>query len=195
VEENEVKKMHVGMAIAGFVAILGLAGCGDSSTSSTKVGKHDLVTRDILAETPPWTPGTKDINPQFVSELDAFAEAGPVHLIVSNMSYIPERMRASGFEGNDTVLWYVLSRTVVGADWQPGPGSYELYNQRDVITKWWNDYINAVLALMQKHPDMTVTLIINDGYDICGGQLSIATMRMVPPELLPRFDVGSPVPD
>jgi hypothetical protein len=70
-----------------------------------------------------------------------------------------------------------------------------LYSQRGEMTKWWNGYIMAVIELMQKHPDMTVILIVNDGYDICGGQLSIGTMRWVPPELLGRFDIGYPVPD
>jgi hypothetical protein len=204
------------MAIFGVIALVG-AGCGEVIVTPTAtqpqpqqqtqtpptqpqpepppVAAHGPVSRDVLAETPPWVPGSREVSPAFIAELDAYAKAGPVHLLISNMRYIPEKLRQADFQGSDNCLYFVLSRTIAGFDWAPSAESQRLYDQRPEMTKWWSDYINAVIGVMQKRPDLTVTLIANDGYDVCGRSLGRGTYDLFPPELLGRVAMGETVPD
>jgi hypothetical protein len=211
-------KTRTGRALLGVVAIVGLAACGEVIVTPTAtqpqpqqqtqtqtpaptpsepspVPAHGPVTRDVLAETPPWVLGSLDVSPAFIAELDAFAKAGPLHLVISNMSYIPALMRQAGFEGSDNCLYFVLSRTIAGFDWAPSAESQRLYEQRPEMTRWWTGYINAVIGVMQQRPDLTVTLIVNDGYDVLGRSLGRGTYELFPAELLRRVEMGQTVPD
>jgi hypothetical protein len=192
--------MRLGIAAIGLMSIIGLAGCGDSSTSPS-VAAHGPVTRDVLVETPPWTPGSTALSPTFESELDAFAKAGPVRLILANMDVTNDRMRESGFNGRDTALWYALSRLINAGDMFPPAGGFDseaavLHEQREQIIKWWQDYIHAVIRVMQKRSDLTVFIITNDNEEDKGGRsLGNGTMRLFPDDVLSRVDIGDAVND
>jgi len=196
--------MRLGIATVGLAALIGLAGCssdstptGTPATSTVVVPTHGYVTRDVLVETSPWLSGGTSINPAFVSELDAYAAAGPVHLILSNMSMIPDRMRESGFAGRDNCLWYALSRTMSGSNWIPGSdGELQvLYQQTDAMVAWWHNYLNAVIGVMQTRADVTVTIITEDALDRGGRSLGNASLAVFPAGLQGRVSLGDTVPD
>jgi hypothetical protein len=202
--------MKLRIAIVGLAAIIGLAGCGDVTTQPTgtaptstqtvtTVPAHGPVVRDVLVETPPWTPGTASLKPTFEAELDAYAKAGPVHLIIANMDVIAETMRNSGFNGRDTAVWYALSRLINAGDTYPPAGGFDseaavLHQQGPQIIKWWEDYIGAVVRVMQKRNNVTVSLVTHDDNEDKGGlSLANGTLRLFPDELKGRVDLGDAV--
>jgi hypothetical protein len=208
--------MRPGMAIVGLVAIIGLAGCGEVTTTPTgtptqtqtqtqtqtaNVPAHGPVTRDVLVETPPWIKGSTALTPTFESELDAYAKAGPVHLILANLNVTNDRMREAGFNGRDTALWYALSRFINAGNTYPPPQGFDseaavLHEQGPQIIEWWQNYVAAVVRVMQKRSDLTVSIISNDDNEDKGGRsLANGTMRLFPDDVRGRVDMGAAVND
>jgi hypothetical protein len=202
--------MKLRIATVGLAAMIGLAGCGDVTTQPTgtqtnvqtiNVAAHGPEVRDVLRDTPPWTPGTTSLTPTFEAELDAYAKAGPVHLIIANMDLTADRMRDSGFNGRDTALWYALSRMINAGNTFPPEQGFDseaavLHEQGPQIIKWWEDYIHAVINVMQRRNDVTVSLVSHDDNEDKGGKsLANGTYRLFPDELKGRVDFGDAIND
>ena len=197
-----------------FVGVLTLVGCDEirkknpttpsasaspeGSSSPPEVAPHGPVTVNALASsTPPWRPGTRSIDPAFASGLEANAKAGPVRLVMADMSQIPRRMSEARFNGRENVQYYALSRSYAGFDWRPGNDgeAQGLYDQSDQIVRWWQVYVDAVVSVMQRQPNLTVLVIENDGHDRLGRTLGGATQRAFPGSLQGRVELGRTVPD
>jgi hypothetical protein len=93
-----------------------------------------------------------------------------------NMDHIADQMRAAGFKGRNTALWFTIAFV-----YNYGPekdllnlGDAEmavLQTQRQQIYDWFDAEVLKVLATMKADPSLRVVAITNDGYDRCGFRL------------------------
>jgi hypothetical protein len=159
---------------------------GSSTNASTNSGStpppktepaHGPATVNILEKSPF---SGADLNSTYWSDLEAYCKAGPTQLIIADMDRVPSQMSRAGFGGRWTVQCYALGSTMAGMDWSPKPGDAEgeaLSRARGQIDAWWSRYINAVVQVMQKAPQTTAVIIVNDSFDELGIRLGPATYR------------------
>ncbi len=175
--------------------------CGaDKPTSATKAqstsvgAPHGPAEVNLMAQ--PVFKG-RALDPVVWRQLEAFALAGPTNLIVADLLLVPDQMTQAGFDARWTVQLYALSREYAGTNWSPAPGDPEsqaLYDLRQEIDTWWAGYVGAVVQLMQKAPQTTALIIVNDGHDRLGRTLGTATLRQMAP-VANRVTLGDTVPD
>ena len=48
------------------------------------------------------------------------------------------------------------------------------FENQDQIYAWWDRYISAIRTIMQKAPQTTALIVINDEPDLCGARLGLA---------------------
>ena len=125
----------------------------------------------------------------------------PETLIIADMLLIPDQMRQAGFQGRDTALWYSLSRQIAWGDFGfENEGGIDgelkaLHDRQGEIVAWWDKRVQEIIKQMRENSLATVTIIVNDGPERCGRQLSLGTMNMFPDDLKPRVQLGETVPD
>lgn len=117
-----------------------------------------------------------NLNTAYLAQLEAFCKAGPTKLIIADMALIPDQMSRSGFSGRWGVQLYALASTYAGVGWSPGNvGELQwFYENQDRLFAWWDRYVNAILGIMQKYPQTTALIVINDEPDRCGARLGYA---------------------
>ena len=77
-------------------------------------------------------------------------------------------------------------------NWSPVPDTQQLWHQRGEINAWWSRYMGAVVQLMQKTPQTTALIIVNDGPDRVGFRLGPA-MQAQMGSVAGRVQLGSTV--
>jgi hypothetical protein len=169
---------------------------GSSSTSKTtslELPGHGQATVNLLERAP--FQG-RNLDPAFWTNMEAYCKAGPTQLIIADMSLVLNHMTRAGFTGRENAQYFALSRTINGAVWNPGSDGelQSMKNDEDQIYAWWNRYVQAVVQIMQKAPQTTVVIIVNDGHDRCGNSLGKGTYRMMS-SVISRVSMGSTVPD
>ena len=85
-----------------------------------------------------------------------------------DMDKIPDRMRAQGWDGTDNELYFALFTVYSGREWfnpYATPVSTELYNNRDKIYKWYDDYVVSIGEKLKSNPQMKTTVVTNDAND------------------------------
>jgi len=164
---------------------------GSSSTSTAP--PHGQATVNLLERS---LFQGRQLNSATWSELEAYCKAGPTHLIIADMPLISNHMTRAGFDARPHMQYYALSRTIAGANWNPGDDSeaIALFNLRDEMDAWWFRYINAVVGIMQRAPQTTAVIIVNDAVDYCGRSLGSGTTRATG-SVSSRVSMGDTVPD
>lgn len=167
-----------------------------SSTTPTPKSEpaHGPATVNIMEKSPF---NGRDLDQGYWTNLEAYCKAGPTQLIIADMDRVPGQMSRAGFNGRWTVQCYALGSTVAGWDWSPKPGDAEgdaLKRDRRELDAWWSRYIQAVVQVMQKAPQTTAVIIVNDGFDKLGIRLGPATYRQMGP-VQSRVQVGSLAPE
>lgn len=165
-----------------------------NTTTTNTAPAHGPATVNILEKSPF---NGADLNPAYWSELEAYCKAGPTQLIIADMNRVTSQMTRAGFPGRWTVQCYALGSTVAGWDWSPKPGDEEgaaLKRVRGQIAAWWSRYIQAVVQVMQKAPQTTAVIIVNDGFDKLGIRLGPATYKAMGP-VQNRVQVGHMDPE
>lgn len=153
---------------------------GSSSSSSSGPAPqdqptHGQVTYNILEKSPF---SGQQLDSSFWTNLEAYCKAGPTLLIIADMDQIPNQMSRAGFVARWIAQDYALATLYSGVGWTGDPNDPEvqaLYDQRDQIEAWWSRYIQRIVQLMQKAPQTTAIIILNDGPDRCGFRLGPAT--------------------
>ena len=141
---------------------------------------HAPMTANVLAEHAVWLPGTlTQVDPAFESWLRRTCLGGPTKLVLADLVQVPGRMRQAGFRGRDNALWYTLSRSYAGWNWQARAGDPDshLSNQRRELHDIWANYIGVVVSVMSDAPQTTALILENDGHDRCGKTLGEYTQR------------------
>jgi hypothetical protein len=148
---------------------------GSSSTTENQPAHGqdtiNLMEKDVFS-------GEK-LNASYWTQLEGYCKAGPTKLIIADMALIPDQMSRSGFSGRWGVQMYALASTYAGVDWKPG-GVEDLqwfYENQDRLHAWYDRYIMAVLNIMQKAPQTTALIVINDEPDRLGARLGYAIQR------------------
>ena len=157
---------------------------GSSSNASSSAGSgstpksepaHGPATVNLMERSPFNGQG---LDPAFWSNLESYCKAGPTHLILTDLEQVPHQMTRAGFPGFWKAQLYALATTYAGMNWSPSkPELQNLYQQQREINAWWSRYVGAVVQLMQKVPQTTATIIINDGPDRVGFRLGPAMQR------------------
>jgi hypothetical protein len=148
-----------------------------SKTSSQEVAasSHGQATVNLL-ERSPFT--GRSIDAAFWANMEAYCKAGPTQLIVADMDKIPPQMERAGFSAPVNQLYYALASTYAGFNWQPGDSTSQvLSDNRGAIDAWWDGYVRAIVQIMQKAPQTTAVVIINDGPDRLGSRLGYETYK------------------
>jgi len=169
----------------------------NTNSNTTTYATHGQATRDLLKDFHPWKTGSVKINPSWESDLDAFAKAGPTHIIIADMPAVADHMLASGFQGRWTALHYALSRSYAGFNWSGGTDSDGIWlkSHETEIIEFWQNYIDAIIRVMNKHSNMTALIIYKDGFDLLGRTLGNSTLKAFPDNLKSRVTLGETVPD
>jgi hypothetical protein len=116
-----------------------------------------------------------NLNTTYWTFLEGYCKAGPTQLIIANMDLIPSHMDRAGFVAPENQQYYALASTYAGLNWSPGDAtSQALWDAQDQMYAWWNRYIQEVVRIMQKYPQTTAVIIINDGADRLGARLGPA---------------------
>ncbi len=166
----------------------------NSGTSSTSQAEqpHGQDTVNLMERTPF---NGKDLDPAFWSKMEAYCKAGPTKLILADLNAVPNQMTRAGFPGFWKAQLYALATTYAGMNWSPSVIDLrDLYQQRGDINAWWSRYMGAVLQLMQKAPQTTALIIVNDGPDRVGFRLGPAMQRQMG-SVAGRVQLGSTVPE
>ncbi len=148
---------------------------GSESTSQNQPAHGqdtiNLMEKDVFS-------GEK-LNTSYWTQLEGYCKAGPTKLIIADMPLIPDQMSRSGFNGRWGVQMYALASTYAGVDWKPGEvGDLQwFYENKDQLYAWYDRYIMAVLNIMQKAPQTTALIVINDEPDRLGARLGYAIQR------------------
>jgi hypothetical protein len=151
------------------------SGSGSSSTSQPEQPAHGSATVNLMEQAPF---NGQDLDPAYWSRLEAYCKAGPTHLIIADLNLIPGQMSRAGFNGRWTSQLYALASTVAGMGWSPVDSDTQaLSNARGRIDAWWSRYIQAVVQVMQKAPQTTALIIVNDGRDRLGFRLGPPTQK------------------
>jgi len=187
------KKKIVQFGLGLPLLMLLMISCEWLENSSTKSGgsnsapptqnqpPHGQATYNIL-ENSPFT--GQQLNSSFWTTLEAYCTAGPTQLIIADMDQIPSQMSSAGFVARWIAQDYALATSYAGTGWSSDPMDDEvqrLYDQRDQIDAWWARYIQRIVQLMQRAPQTTAIIIVNDGPDRCGFRLGPATYSNMGP--------------
>jgi hypothetical protein len=171
------------------------SGTSSTSTSSTQAEQpHPQATVNLLERNPF---NGQDLDSTFWTKMEAYCKAGPTQLIIADMNLVPGQMSRAGFNGRWTLQCYALGSTIAGWNWSPKPGDAEgdaLSRDRGRIDAWWSRYIQAVVQVMQKAPQTTAVIIVNDGFDKLGIRLGPATYRAMG-SVQGRVQIGSMDPE
>ena len=186
-----------------ILLILLLFGCGNFETTQTtksgsgsgaasqEVPAHGQATVNLLERAP--FKG-RDLDPTFWNNMEAYCKAGPTQLIIADMNLIPSQMNRAGFSAPENQLYYALASTYAGMNWSPGDATSQvLSDNRDQIDAWWSRYIQAVVRTMQKAPQTTAVVIINDGPDRLGSRLGNETYKNMG-AVISRVRMGDTIP-
>jgi hypothetical protein len=145
---------------------------GSSSGTTTQQPPHGQVTVSLLEKD--IFSGT-NLNTTYWTYLESYCKAGPTQLIIADMNLIPSHMNRAGFPAPENQQYYALASTYAGLNWSPGDEtSQALWDAQDQIYAWWNRYIQEIVKVMQKAPQTTAIIIINDGNDRLGARLGPA---------------------
>jgi hypothetical protein len=147
----------------------------NSGTTPPEQPAHGQVTINLMEQN--LFTGT-NLNSTYWSNLEAYCKAGPTLLIIADLNLVPGQMTRSGFRGRVAAQLYGLATSYAGLDWYPREGdddAYLVWEARDEIVAWWSRYVQAVLQVMQKAPQTTAIIIVNDGEDMLGFRLGPAT--------------------
>jgi hypothetical protein len=200
------KLTQMSLFLSLFILLIALVGCevnqtksssgsgsGSGGTTTQEQPAHGQATYNILERSP--FKG-QQLDSAFWSNLEAYCKAGPTELLISDMLLIPSQMSRAGFEARENAQYYALSRTVAGADWKPGDdGELQfLKDHEGEMDAWWSRYIQAIVQIMQKAPQTTAIIIVNDGPDRLGRSLGAGTYRQMSP-VINRVSMGDTVPD
>ena len=168
------------------------SGSGSGTTTQDQPA-HGQVTYNILEKSPF---NGQQLDSSFWSNLEAYCKAGPTHLIIADMELVPNQMSRSGFIGRANAQYYALSRTVAGAAWSPGDdGDLQfLKDHEGEIDAWWARYVQAIVQIMQKAPQTTAVIIVNDGLDRLGRSLGNGTYNQMS-SVINRVSMGDTDPD
>jgi hypothetical protein len=156
------------------------SGSSSGSSSGTKTSSQDLQahgqeTVNLLARSP--FKG-RDLDPAFWTNLEAYCKAGPTQLVIADMDLIPSRMEQAGFSAPVNQLYYALASTYAGMNWSPGDATSQVLSEnRAQIDAWWARYVQAAIQVMQKAPQTTAVVIVNDGPDRLGVRLGNETYK------------------
>ena len=162
--------------------LLILIGCEINQTKSSSGSNSGSVTQDQPAHTQATVNllekdifrGT-NLNTTYWTSLEGYCKAGPTQLIIANMDLIPSHMDRAGFPAPENQQYYALASTYAGLNWSPGDAtSQALWEAQDQMYAWWNRYIQKVVEIMQKTPQTTAIIIVNDGNDRLGARLGPA---------------------
>jgi hypothetical protein len=146
-----------------------------SSQTSQEIPAHSQATVNLLEKSP--FKG-KELDPSFWSNMEAYCKAGPTRLIIADMNLVPNQMTRAGFEGRWAAQCYALATTYAGLPWNPNDAETQaLWNAQDQINAWWSRYVQKIVQIMEKTPQTTAVIIVNDGYDRLGFRLGDATLR------------------
>jgi hypothetical protein len=177
------------------------SGSGASSTSNSTPSSttqteqpHPQANVNLMEKTPF---SGQNLDSAYWTKLEAYCKAGPTQLIIADMNLVPGQMSRAGFNGRWTVQCYALGSTIAGWNWSPKPGDAEgdaLSRDRGRIDAWWSRYIQAVVQVMQKAPQTTAVIIVNDGFDRLGIRLGPATYRAMG-SVQARVQIGSLDPE
>ena len=129
----------------------------------------------------------------FWSKMESYCKAGPTQLILADLEAVPNQMTRAGFPGFWKAQLYALATTYAGMNWSPSVIDLrDLYQQRGEINAWWSRYAGAIVQLMQKAPQTTALIIVNDGPDRVGFRLGPA-MQAQMGSVAGRVTLGSTV--
>jgi hypothetical protein len=132
----------------------------------------------------------RDLDPAFWSKMEAYCKAGPCQLVLADLHLAPHQMTRAGFHGEWKAQCYALATTYAGGNWTPVAETEGLWRQRGELNAWWSRYVGAVVQLMQKAPQTTAVIIVNDGPDRVGFRLGPAMHRNMG-SVASRVQVGS----
>jgi hypothetical protein len=139
---------------------------------------------DVISTVPEPTPTpTPSPDPPPIPEPTPTPVPITKHLIVLDLDAQPNEMRAAGFVGRDTMLWYMSNCTVYpgyGIDTNAvlsDPTGVVLYNQQPAIIKWMDDKVRLVVDELKSNPAADATVILNDGADKCGNRVGEALIN------------------
>jgi hypothetical protein len=166
---------------------------GSNTTPSQEVPAHSQATVNLLERSP--FKG-KDLDPVFWTNMEAYCKAGPTQLIIADMNLVPVQMGRAGFSARWAAQCYALASTYAGYSWSRPTNDEEsqmLWDVRDQIDAWWSRYIQKIVEIMQKAPQTTAVIIINDGGDRLGERLGAATLRNMA-SVRNRVTLGSVIP-
>lgn len=126
-------------------------------------------------------PAPEPIKPDPVPTPQPKPDPKPDHIIIADLQRLPDIMTQAGFVGRWTAQCYALANSYAGVEWDLTGADQEvldLYVQREAIDKWFEEkYIQPVEAQLKKWPDLTATIIINDGHDRLGFRLGDAIWK------------------
>jgi hypothetical protein len=145
-----------------------------SGTPTQDQPAHGQVTYNILEKSPF---SSQQLDSSFWTNLEAYCKAGPTLLIIADMDQIPTQMSRAGFIARWAAQDYALATIYAGTGWSADPSDGEsqaLYDQRDKIDAWWSRYIQRIVQIMEKAPQTTAIILLNDGFDRCGFRLGPA---------------------
>ncbi len=119
-------------------------------------------------------------------------------ITIFDLDIIPDRMRATGFQGSDNALWYALAFVAAfGPGDMPDDGAgslVELSKRSPEIETWLNGEVDKVIAKMKSNSKATATVIANDGRDRCGFRLGPPIMERLK-EFGDRVQMGTIFPE
>jgi len=157
------------------------SGSGSSSNSTTTTTTqaeqpaHGPATVNLMEQSPF---NGQNLDAAYWSKLEGYCKAGPTQLIIADLNAVPGQMGRAGFNGRWGAQIYALASTVAGMNWSPVDCETQvLSNQRGQIDSWWGRYLQAVVQVMQKAPQTTAVVIVNDGFDRLGFRLGPPTSR------------------
>ena len=165
---------------------------GSGTTTQTEQPAHGPATVNLMEQSPF---NGQNLDSAYWSKLEGYCKAGPTQLLIADMNLVPGQMSRAGFNGRWTAQMWVLASTVAGMNWSPIDGETQaLSNVRGQIDSWWGRYLQAIIQVMQKAPQTTVVVIVNDGFDRLGYRLGPATYRAMG-SVGGRVQMGSVIPD
>jgi len=165
---------------------------GSGTTTQTEQPAHGPATVNLMEQSPF---NGQNLDSAYWSKLEGYCKAGPTQLLIADMNLVPGQMSRAGFNGRWTAQMWVLASTVAGMNWSPIDGETQaLSNVRGQIDSWWGRYLQAIIQVMQKAPQTTAVVIVNDGFDRLGYRLGPATYRAMG-SVGGRVQMGSVIPD
>lgn len=168
------------------------SGSGSGSTSQDQP-THGQATINLMERN---VFSGANLDPAFMTWLENYCKAGPTHLIMADLELVPDQMSRAGFVGSWAAQLYALATTYAGMFNGPpdDADAAHFWEIQDQIYAWWDRYVQAVVGVMQRAPQTTATIIINDGRDRVGMRLGPATKDHMG-SVANRVEIGATVPE